>query len=85
MGQLSLTNPLPSSHLESQEKTTLPSPQILLALPVSSIPPIAVQDGGAGVNSDTLLESTLLASRGETDKPLLPALPLLNWGREVVK
>lgn len=85
LGHLSLTNLLPSSHLESQEKTTLPFPQFLLALPVSSIPPIAVQDGGARVNSDTLLERTLLASRGETGTTLSPALCLLNWGREVVK
>lgn len=37
------------------------------------------------MNSDTLLERMLLASGEETDPNLPPALPLLNWDREVIK
>lgn len=47
--------------------------------------PTGAEDGGARVNSDTLLARTLLASGGETDTNLPPALSLPSWGRVVVK
>lgn len=47
--------------------------------------PTAAEDGGAPVNSITLLVRTLQANGGETDTNLLPALPHPNWGRVVVK
>lgn len=47
--------------------------------------PTAAEDGGACVNSDTLLARTPLASGAETDTNLLPALHFLSWDRVVVK